>query len=133
MIGSAICYLVVGLVGNVAISFVACILTGIFTSMLWPGMLIAMEENIEGAGVVAFALMAAGGDLGASVAPQMMGVVIDAVAASPAAQALSQTTGMTVDQIGMKAGMLTSAVFPILGSIVLIIIMRYFKKNKEQA
>ena len=133
MIGSAICYLVVGLVGNVAISFVACILTGIFTSMLWPGMLIAMEENIEGAGVVAFALMAAGGDLGASVAPQMMGVVIDTVAASPAAQALSQTTGMTVDQIGMKAGMLTSAVFPILGSIVLIIIMRYFKKNKEQA
>lgn len=133
MIGSAICYLVVGLVGNVAISFVACILTGIFTSMLWPGMLIAMEENIEGAGVVAFAWMAAGGDLGASAAPQMMGVVIDAVAASPAAQALSQTTGMTVDQIGMKAGMLTSAVFPILGVIVLLILMRYFKKNKEQA
>ena len=133
MIGAVACYLTVGLIGNVAISFVACILTGVFTSMLWPGMLIAMEENVEGAGVVAFALMAVGGDLGASVAPQMMGVVIDTVAASPIAQTLSQSTGMTADQIGMKAGMLSCAVFPILGVIVLLILMRYFKKNKEQA
>lgn len=133
MMGASVCYLVVGLVGNVAVSFIACILTGVFTSMLWPGMLIAMEENIENAGVVAFALMAAGGDLGASVAPQMMGVVIDTVAASPMTQTLSQTTGMSVDQIGMKAGMLTSAVFPILGVVLLLILMRYFKKKKEQA
>ncbi len=133
MIGAACCYLIVGLTDHVVISFLACILTGVFTSMLWPGMLIAMEENIEGAGVVAFALMAVGGDLGASVAPQMMGVVIDTVAASPMAAALSQSTGMTVDQIGMKAGMLTSAIFPILGIVLLIIIMRYFKKKKEQA
>lgn len=133
MIGAVACYLTVGLIGNVAISFVACILTGVFTSMLWPGMLIAMEENVKGAGVVAFALMAVGGDLGASVAPQMMGVVIDTVAASPIAQTLSQSTGMTADQIGMKAGMLSCAVFPILGVVVLLILMRYFKKNKEQA
>ncbi len=92
-----------------------------------------MEENIESAGVAAFALMAVGGDLGASVAPQVMGVVIDAVAASPMAQTMSQSMGVTVDQIGMKAGMLTSAIFPILGVVVLLILMRYFKKNKEQA
>ena len=133
MIGAACCYLIVGLTDNVFIAFLACILTGVFTAMLWPGMLIAMEENIEGAGVVAFALMAVGGDLGASVAPQMMGVVIDTVAASPMASALSQSTGLTVDQIGMKVGMLTSAIFPILGIVLLIISMRYFKKKKEQA
>ena len=133
MIGAVICYLAVGLTNQIWLSFLACIFTGVFTAMLWPGMLIAMEENIEGAGVVAFALMAVGGDLGASIAPQMMGVVIDAVAASPIAQTLSQTTGLTVDQIGMKAGMLTCAIFPILGVIVLLILMRYFKKNKEQA
>jgi len=133
MIGAAICYLIVGLTDQIWLSFIACILTGVFTSMLWPGMLIAMEENIEGAGVVAFALMAVGGDLGASVAPQVMGVVIDTVAASPMAQTMSQSMGVTVDQIGMKVGMLTSAIFPILGVIVLLILMRYFKKNKEQA
>lgn len=133
MIGAAICYLIVGLTDQIRLSFIACILTGVFTSMLWPGMLIAMEENIKGAGVVAFALMAVGGDLGASVAPQVMGVVIDTVAASPMAQTMSQSMGVTVDQIGMKVGMLTSAIFPILGVIVLLILMRYFKKNKEQA
>ena len=59
MIGSSICYLVVGLSSNVIVAFVACILIGLFSSMLWPGTLIMMEENVPGVGVAAFALMAA--------------------------------------------------------------------------
>ena len=56
MIGAATCYLVAGLSTNVVFAFVACILTGLFTSMLWPGTLIMMEENIPGVGVAAYAL-----------------------------------------------------------------------------
>ena len=62
----------------------------------------------------------------------LMGVVTDTVAASPLAASLSQTLNLSTEQIGMKAGMLVSAVFPILGVILLLIAMRYFKK-KEQA
>lgn len=112
MIGAAICYLVVGLSTHIVPSFIACILTGVFTSMLWPGTLILMEEKIAGVGVAAYALMAAGGDLGASVAPQLFGIV--------------------ADNINLQAGMLISSVFPIMGAVVMAIIIRFFKANPKR-
>lgn len=99
--------------------------------MLWPGTLILMEEKIPGVGVAAYALMAAGGDFGSSVAPQLMGIVTDTVTASNFAQNLSMTLNMTADQIGMKVGMLVSAIFPILGIFVLIYIKKFFEKKKD--
>ncbi len=131
MIGAAICYLIAGLSTNVIFCFVACILTGLFTSMLWPGTLILMEENVAGAGVAAFALMAAGGDLGASLAPQLLGIVVDKVSASSFAAQLSSTVNLTTEQIGMKSGMLVTAIFPIIGTFILIFTIRYFKKQKN--
>lgn len=130
MLGAAVCYLVAGLSTGVLPAFVACILTGCCTAMLWPGSLIMMEENITGAGVAAFALMAAGGDLGASVAPQLLGIVVDQVSVSGLASELSLSTGLTPEQIGMKAGMLVCAVFPIIGTVLLLFTKRYFRKKK---
>ena len=124
MLGAAVCYLVVGLSTHVIPAFFACVLTGLFTSMLWPGTLILMEENIPNAGVTAFALMAAGGDLGASVAPQLLGAVTDAVSASSFAAGSADP-----EQLGMKIGMLVCSLFPILGVITVIFTIRYFKKG----
>ncbi len=131
MTGAVACYLVAGLSTNVVFAFVACILTGLFTSMLWPGTLIMMEENLPGLGVAAYALMAASGDLGASVAPQLLGIVVDKVAESSFAAELSASLGLAAEQIGLKAGMLVTAIFPILGIGVLIFAMHYFKKQKN--
>ena len=128
MIGAAACYLVAGLSRHTAPAFIACILTGLFTSMLWPGTLILMEENIPNAGVAAFALMAAGGDLGASLSPQLLGAVTDAVAASNFAIASGNP-----EQIGMKAGMLATSIFPILGIFAVIFAISYFKKGISPA
>lgn len=107
MIGATICYLVAGLSTHIVPAFIACVLTGIFTSMLWPGTLIMMEEKIPGVGVAAYALMAAGGDLGASVAPQLMGIV--------------------ADNSNLQTGMLVCSVFPVLGVVLMIVIMRFFR------
>jgi len=112
MAGAAVCYLVVALSDRVVPAFIACVLTGLCTAMLWPGALLLMEENIPGCGVTAFALMAAGGDLGASVAPQLMGII--------------------ADQWGLQTGMLVSALFPILGTVVLLCTLHYFGKKKRQ-
>ncbi|MBQ2614290.1 MAG: MFS transporter [Clostridia bacterium] len=129
MIGASVCYLVVSISSNMVVALAACILTGLFTSMLWPGTLIMMEENIPGVGVAAYALMAAGGDLGASVAPQLMGIVVDTVSASEFAARIAPVLQLSAEQIGMKAGMLISAIFPILGTILLLFIFQYFKKK----
>ena len=129
MIGAAACYLLAGFSTNMIVALVACALTGMFTSMLWPGSLILMEENMPGVGVAAYALMASGGDLGASVAPQLMGIVVDSVTASSLAARLAETTNLTAEQIGMKAGMIVTTIFPIIGIIVLTVTFRYFKKR----
>ena len=130
MSGAVVCYLVAGLCDNVLVAFIACVATGLFTSMLWPGSLIMMEENIEGAGVAAFALMAAGGDFGSSLAPQLMGIVVDNVSVSNFAIKMSIAMNISPEQIGMKAGMLVSAVFPIIGVVLLLFTIRYFRKAK---
>lgn len=133
MIGTSACYLVAGLSTSILLAFLACILTGLFTSMLWPGTLIMMEEKLPSAGVAAFALMAAGGDLGASVSPQLMGIVIDKVSASDLAFELGAALNLSVEQIGLKAGMLVNSIFPILGTILVVFIIRYFKKQETKA
>ena len=128
MIGAVICYLVAGLVSNLIISMLACMLTGLCTSMLWPGNLIYMEEKFNGPGVAVYALMASGGDLGASVAPQLMGIIVDKVAVSDWASTLAITTAMTPEQIGMKISMLVTAIFPIVGIFVLMYMKKFFAK-----
>lgn len=112
MIGAAVCYLVAGFSTHTLPAFIACILTGIFTSMLWPGTLIMMEEKIPGVGVATYALMASGGDLGASVAPQLLGII--------------------ADNSNLQTGMLVCSVFPIMGAVLMIVIIRFFKSNKNK-
>ncbi len=131
MAGAFVCYIVAGLCTNVIISMIACVLVGLFTSMLWPGTLILMEEKFTGIGVTAYALMAAGGDFGASVAPQLLGIVVDTVSASEWAGALGVAAAMTPEQIGMKTGMLTAAIFPLLGVALLLYMKKYFAKRNR--
>ena len=131
MIGAAICYLTAGLSSNIILSMAACVLTGLCTSMLWPGTLILMEEKFPAPGVTAYALMAAGGDFGGSIAPQLMGIVVDTVAASNWAASLSNTLSISTEQIGMKTGMLITALFPIIGIALLIYMKKYFSNQKK--
>ena len=131
MVGALGCYLLAGLSSNLLVAMAACMLTGICTSMLWPGTLILMEEKFPNPGVAAYALMAAGGDFGASVAPQGLGIVADTVAASQQAAALGERLGLSAEQVGIKAGMLTAAIFPLLGIGALMYLNRFLKKHRQ--
>ena len=130
MIGASVCYLTVVFSPNAVISLIACALTGFCTAMLWPGTLIMMEENIPGAGVTAFAMMAAAGDTGAAVAPQLLGAIVDVVSESDYGITLAEKLSISSEQLGMKTGMLVCSVFPIIGIFVVLFIMRYFRKVK---
>ena len=68
-------------------------------------------------------MMAAGGDLGAAVGPQMVGVLTDTLMASPVAAGLS----VSPEQFGMKCSMLAGAVFPLIG----IAVFGYIKRSKK--
>ena len=127
--GAAVCYIVVAISPNAILSLIACAVTGICTSMLWPGTLILMDEKIPAAGVAAYALMAAGGDLGASFAPQTLGIIVDRVSLSGWAQTLGDALSITAEQVAFKAGMIIAVVFPVLGLILLSYMKKHFSSS----
>lgn len=131
MAGAAVCYIITALCLNPYIAVFFCVLSGLCVSMLWPGTIIYTGEKIPNPSVAVFAYLAAGGDLGASVAPQLLGVITDGVAKTEMAQRLSQSLMISAEQVGMRAGMLFSSLFPILGVFLIIYIRRYYKAKEE--
>ena len=127
-VGAVVCYLVAAISPYAAVGLIACALTGFFTSMLWPGNLIASSDGLKGGGVFLFAIMAAAGDLGASLGPQLVGIITDAAIVTPSLIDLSATLGIAAEELGMKLGMLIAALFP-LCSIPIYLIL---SKKKEQ-
>ena len=125
-IGATACYFIAAISGVPVIGLIACGFTGICVSMLWPGNLIVASDRFPSGGVFLFALMAAGGDLGASVGPQLVGIVTDAVIKMPSALTLAQNLGLTIEQVGMKAGMLVGMLFPLAGIPVFIHIRKFY-------
>lgn len=130
-IGATVCYLVAALSPLPIFGLIACAFTGFCVSMLWPGSLIVVQERIPNGGVFIFAMMAAGGDLGASIGPQLVGVVTDAVSLSPTMVELASTLGLTVEQLGMKMGMLIGVVFPLAALFVNLYLVKSKNKVKK--
>lgn len=128
-LGAAVCYLVAAISNIPLLGLIACALTGFCVSMLWPGSLIVASERVPQGGVFVYAMMAAGGDLGASVAPQLVGIVTDAVSQNAAAAEFAVELGITSEQLGMKTGMLLGAVFPIIAVFVYLVLMKTKKKS----
>lgn len=128
-LGAFVCY-VVAILSNVAIiGLLACAATGFCTAMLWPGSLIVAAEKMPTAGVFMYAMMAAGGDLGASAGPQLVGAVTDAVAKSGWGKNLANTLHLSIEQLSMKAGMAVGAIFPLLA---IFVFLRIWKTKKKQ-
>jgi len=69
-------------------------------------------------GVFIYALMAAGGDLGASVGPQLMGTITD----------LTLAAGGT-EQLGMKIGLLVGSLFPLIALPLYLHVWRKWRKD----
>ena len=122
------CYLTAALSGNAVVGLLACALTGLSASMLWPGSIITVSERIPTGGVIMYALMAAGGDLGASVGPELVGVITDTIAANPGMASFADSVGLSAEQLGMKCGLLIGAFFAL---IAIPIYIRIYKTRKR--
>lgn len=128
VIGATACYLICAISPSPILGLLACGLTGFCTSMLWPGNLVIASDRFPNGGVFIFAMMAAGGDLGASVGPQLIGIITDTAIANPTIAAFAGSLNLAPEQLGMKLGMLVGMLFPLIG----IPLYRYIWKHKDQ-
>lgn len=117
-LGATACYLTAVFSPFPVLGLIACAITGFCVSMLWPGSLIVSSDKFPTGGVLIFALMASGGDLGVSVGPQAVGVVTDLALKMDWVVSLAENLGMTAEQCGMRLGMLVGAIFPLLAIFV---------------
>lgn len=127
-IGAALCYFIAAISDIPVIGLMACGLTGFCTSMLWPGSLIVASDRFQKGGVFIYAMMASGGDFGASVGPQLVGVITDAVIKNPYAVTIAQKLSIMPEQLGMKLGMLIGMLFPLIAIFLYLHIWKTSKK-----
>jgi hypothetical protein len=95
--------------------------------MMWPGTLITSSDRFPNGGVLIYALMAAGGDFGASVGPQLIGIVTDSVSANSFFASFASKLAITPEVLGMKIGLLTGALFPICSIFIFYILYKQSK------
>lgn len=107
-VGAVVCYATAFASQSPLLGLAACALTGLCTSMLWPGSLVAVAERIPSGGVVMYAMMAAGGDIGASLGPQLAGIIADGA--------------------GIRYGILAGLFFPLCGIGVNYLLHRQSKR-----
>ena len=131
VIGSLVCYLTAAISGSAVVGLVACAMTGLSASMLWPGTIITVSERVQTGGVIMFALMAAGGDLGASVGPELVGIITDTVSANSDMISFAAKLGLTGEQLGMKCGFLVGALFALIAIPVYVTLYKTRLKDNE--
>lgn len=127
-IGAALCYLIAAISPFGILGIFACAFTGFCVSMLWPGSLIVASDKFPDGGVLIYALMAAGGDLGASVGPQLVGLITDFAIENQAISSLAANIGLSAEQVGMKASMLVGMLFPLIA----IPLFAYFRSQASK-
>lgn len=101
-----ITYLIAILSPNAIMSLIACAVTGLAVSVMWPSTLDIAAKNIIRGGTAMFALLALGGDIGCTIGPSLVGYIS---AASP---------------YGLKGGLAVALLFPIIFFIASLVLYK---------
>lgn len=116
LISSGICivsYLVAIFSPIPIISLIGCAMCGVGSGMLWPGTYSIATNRMPKGGVPMFGLLALAGDMGCLSGPYLTGMM------------------STVFGGNLKMGFLFSLIFPITLMIMVVILMKYFKKPQN--
>ncbi len=126
----ACCYLTAALSGIGWLSLAACALTGLGAALLWPGTLTLAAERFPLAGAVMFAILAAGGDIGASIGPWLVGVIAERAPSLPALADIASAIGP--EQLGLRVGLLAAAIFPAASFVGILLFIQNTNKSRPK-
>lgn len=128
--GATLCYLAMVFVPVPIISLLACALTGFAVSLMWPGTLSLGSSLFPLGGITMFSFAAICGDIGCSLGPWITGQVSELAQKSEFFISIADKTGLTTDQVGLRAGLLVCIVFPI-GLIAAVYGLKKPKKSVD--
>lgn len=95
-------------------ALLGCALCGLSVSLMWPGTLSLSAERFPNGGTAMFGMLAVFGDIGASLGPWTAGLVSDLAQKSHRLLAFGQAANLDSEQLGLKVGLLTGMIFPLM-------------------
>lgn len=119
-----ICYAVTVFAPNPIVSLIGCAVCGVSVALMWPGTLSFSAARFPLGGTAMFGILAICGDIGGAVGPWLAGLVSDAAQKTSAVMNLAQSTGMELEQLGLKAGLLVGMIFPVAMFAALLLLKR---------
>ncbi|MEG2720028.1 MAG: MFS transporter, partial [Oscillospiraceae bacterium] len=129
--GATVCYITAAISNIPLVGLFSCAITGFCTAMLWPGSLIVASNKFQTSGVAIFALMAAGGDLGGAVGPQLVGTVTDLAIKSSYFIPIANSLNLTTEQLGLKIGLVSATIFPLIATILFAVTYKNYNNCKK--
>lgn len=113
------------------LSLVGCALCGLFVGLMWPG-IISLSSKYFSGGTAMFAVLALAGDLGCSFGPGLIGLVSNAVEQGTLILPKGLISSSSMTEVGLKAGILTAAIFPAILFVGLLLLNITRKRGKQQ-
>jgi len=125
---AVVCYPLTALSDISWLNLAGCALTGFAIGMLWPGTLVLGSQRYPNGGAWLFAMLALGGDFGASFCPWLSGLLVDNAYKIPFLSNLG--TGLTSEQLGLRSALTFSTLYPL---IAVILLMVFIKRRGEKS
>ena len=126
-------YLLAALSGNPVFALVGCALCCLATSLLWPGSVVLAARVFPFAGAWLYAMLAAGGDIGAAVGPYFLGVIADNASSVSFLEGIFKASSLTPEQFGLRCGLAMGALFPLVTLGLLIFFRKKYGTFKQIA
>lgn len=117
-----ICYLTAATAKNPFIALFACALTGFSVSIMWPGVYSYSSSLIKTSKTAMFGILALCGDIGCSLGSWLAGTVSDFSLTFPKVLTFADKIGLSYEQIGLKIGIASVTIFPLLMAVLLILL-----------
>lgn len=122
------CYVVTVFSPWPLLSLIACAISGISVSLMWPGTFSLSAKLYPTGGTAMFGMLAIFGDLGASIGPWLAGLMSDIAQKSTKIIEFGQVYNIDIEQLGLKSGLFVSIIFPII--LVLGILLMKDRKRE---
>ncbi len=123
-------YLIISLSNSPILSLFGFALSGLSVAILWPGTYSMGASFIPMGGTLMFALFALGGDTGCTLGPDTVGIISDIVTKYGSGIFGNLIKG-DIESVALKSGILTAAIFPIIGFITSFIFARSASKKEK--
>ena len=108
------CYLVAALAASPVLGLAGCALCGLAVGIMWPGSISISAQKCPRGGTAMFAFLALAGDLGATISPTMTGSFAELAGGN------------------LKAGLLATAVFPVVMGLGLLVLKRTVRRRPAE-